>query len=615
MRIFFQVFRNESLLSEGECEVPFIIGRQSSELEPGPVCVVNGEKPRLVIAALENRNVPRNSALVEVDSQGQICVQNVHRSVDLYFLNGTILAPNSRSNMGAGGNICLPDQHRVHLALDKSNEAKAQPDTDGLLSFMPIDTGSRMGAANPSDRLFSMLEVSTDFQMPVQRQELAVRLVKTALEAFKEPAGSHKFFEAAANAALQILDMDRVLVLRKVGDQWTCRASAARGLSNKSDDTFSHNLLVKIEQTGKTTVVEPQVTEQAVWASMTSVDRAVAAPILDGREGVVGALYGEREIGGQSGDRPIGELEAVMLDVLASGISSSLALEKEQQLRSSMSQFFSPLVLSQLRNDPDLLAGRETDVSVLFCDIRGFSGITEKIGPKRAIDWINGVLTVLSECVLAHDGVLVDYVGDELMAMWGAPGNQPDHAIRACEAALDMLAQIDPLSVKWSDIVPERFGFGIGICSGPACVGNTGSQTKFKYGPLGNTVNLASRVQGITKQFRVPGIMTGQTAVAAKAGNFQTRRLAQVRVVGMQQPVELLQLNARSAGTRDLFTRYEAALDSFENCDLRGAAGQLASLVQEYPDDGPSIILLSRVVEFLSQPEHEFDPVWQLKTK
>ena len=452
----------------------------------------------------------------------------------------------------------------------------------------------------------------------VNQQELAVRLVRTALEAFKQPPGSKEFFDAAGQAALQMIGLDRVAVLEKEHGDWVCRTLVFRpGLdqSRAAARRFSQALLAQMELNGRTTSVDPQFDSASLSQALLDIDRAVAAPIFDENKQIVAALYGDRLMGESDNNEPIGELEAALLEVLASGISSSIALNQEQRLRSSMAPFFSPVVLDQLQQDRTLLAGRLADVSVLFCDIRSFSTVTERIGPAQSIAWINDIFTTLSECVLAHDGVLVDYIGDELMAMWGAPGDQPDHAARACRAALDMLQQIVPLGEKWQSILQAPFGLGIGINSGQASVGNTGSTKKFKYGPLGNTVNIASRLQGITKQIGVSGLISGQTAdLARSVGQFPLRRLAKVRVVGIAQPLDVVEL-CQQAFPRDLAARYEAALGSYEDGDLQVAAGRLASLVQDYPDDRPTIILLSRTVEKLTQPDRAFDPVWNLSQK
>src|SRR5438105_2825065 len=145
-------------------------------------------------------------------------------------------------------------------------------------------------------------------------------------------------------------------------------------------------------------------------------------------------------------------------------------------------------------------------------------------------------MTALSRCVLAHRGVLVDYIGDELVAMWGAPEKPIEPARLACRAALDMLATLPTLNERWQAMLQEPIQIGIGLNTGRAWVGNTGSEQKFKYGPLGNTVNLASRVQGATKYLACPLVIT-QSTEAELEGSFETRRLATVRVVNIADPV------------------------------------------------------------------------------
>src|SRR5262249_29288637 len=212
-------------------------------------------------------------------------------------------------------------------------------------------------------------------------------------------------------------------------------------------------------------------------------------------------------------------------------------------------------------------------------DTRGCSRGTARLGRVRTVEWLRDGLGEMSDCVLDRDGVLVDYTGDELMALWGAPEGQPDHARRACRAALDMLARLPRLNEKWLPVLGEETGLGVGVSTGPAQVGNVGSEHKFKYGALGETVNLASRVQGATKHLKVPLLITGPTRQEL-GDEFAVRRLCLVRVVNMRQPVVLYELAPTGvAGWADLKGRYEAALAAFEGGDLRTAAGSLGGLV------------------------------------
>lgn len=628
MEVHYRLFHSSQLIAAGMLAPPFTVGRQAECDQPAAVGVLElpagspqfaanaSVQRKLVIAPLNQRGVPRLAVKIDVDSAGQLQVHNLHHDVELQLAGNRQLAPQQQVPQGQQTSIGFPGEYWLQLSLT-AVEADAPTATSLGSQCIAASAQANLGP-QPTERLVSIIHQ----QETANYQELAVRLVRLALEAFQQPPGSKQFFDAAGRAAIAMIDLDRVAVLRKAGGQWVCRALSIRpGLDPEraAQRHFSQTLLAQMERAGQTTCISPQSQAQDVGQSITECDRAVAAPIFDEHKQIVGALYGDRLLGESDNVDPIGDLEAALLEVIASGISSGLAIKQEQQLRSAMAQFFSPEVLEQLQHDPGLLEGRVAQVSVLFCDIRGFSTVTERIGPTQAVAWINDVLTVLSQCVLQHDGVLVDYIGDELMAMWGAPGSQPDHAQRACLAALDMLEQLQPLRLQWQAIVPQCFELGIGINSGPASVGNTGSKQKFKYGPFGNTVNVASRVQGMSKQFGIPGLVTGQTVQLLSAADaFLLRRLATVRAVGIAQPLDLYELlpaHGHRPSHALLCQRYEQALQAFESGDLKMAAGKLASLVQDYPDDRPTLVLLRRAVERLTQPVGEFDAVWNLTQK
>ena len=284
--------------------------------------------------------------------------------------------------------------------------------------------------------------------------------------------------------------------------------------------------------------------------------------------------------------------------------------------RVQFEQFFTRELSQQLARDPALLEGRDAEVTLLFCDIRAFSRISEKLGPEGTVRWVSQVMGTLSDCVLEHQGVLVDYIGDELMAMWGAPVEQPDHARLACQAALAMLNTLPALNERWEPILGEPLHIGIGLNTGLARVGNTGTRQKFKYGPLGNTVNLASRVQGATKYLKCPVLLTEWTQ-ARLDERFRTRRLCQVRVVNIQQPVALYELLPNDfPHWPELKVKYEKALEEFDARNFRPAARILSNLLGEVVhDDGPSLVLLSRAVNALVGDAEEKHPVWNLPGK
>ncbi len=291
-------------------------------------------------------------------------------------------------------------------------------------------------------------------------------------------------------------------------------------------------------------------------------------------------------------------------------------LEKKRLREREFGQFFTPELARHFVRHPELLKeGREAEVTVMFCDIRGFSRISERLGPGETVEWLSDVMDVLSDCVIEHRGVLVDYIGDELMAMWGAPDEQPDHARLACRAATEMLARLPALSARWQSVVKHPTTVGIGLNTGLARVGNTGSRRKFKYGPLGNAVNVASRVQGATKYLQASLVVTGSTWNHL-GPEFATRRLCKARVVNIDQPIDLYEvIPSGRADELEQKRRYEKALHEFETGNLRLAASILGNLLVECPRDGATLMLMSRVVDALLHEPAQLDPVWELPGK
>jgi class 3 adenylate cyclase len=315
----------------------------------------------------------------------------------------------------------------------------------------------------------------------------------------------------------------------------------------------------------------------------------------------------------------IGPLEAMLVETLARGVAAGRArVEQEHtaaQLQVRFEQFFTPELSRQLTANPDLLTRRDTDVTILFCDIRRFSAISEERGAEVTLEWLSDVMGTLADCAAQYDGALIDFIGDELMLMWGAPADQPDHAARACRAALKMAAQADELDRKWKERLGTSTQFGIGVNTGRARVGNVGFTRKFRYAPFGNTVNLTSRVQGATKYLGANVIITESTFQLWHTKPL-ARRLCSVRVVNIEQPVVLYQLFPdEGIDYRELCQQYQMALASYEKEELAKAIRILSEILRVHPDDGPTLMLLSRSVEALMNREGEFNPVFDLPGK
>jgi adenylate cyclase len=334
-------------------------------------------------------------------------------------------------------------------------------------------------------------------------------------------------------------------------------------------------------------------------------------------------------MGKGSGVSPeISPLEAQIVQVLAAAVGAGLARQEQQaeamRAQVQFEQFFSPTLARELARDQGLLEGREREVTILFSDLRNFSRLSEQLGPQRAFRLIQDLMEVQSSHILASDGVVVDYYGDGLLAMWDAPTNQPDHAARACRAALAIVAELPRVNRRWSamlaesDAVPEALALGIGINTGPALVGNTGSRLKFKYGPMGPTVNLANRVESATKTLGVPVLITHSTRERLD-DEFATRRLCKARLEGAAQPIDLFELSGEPqtlewSARRDAF---EEALGHYESRRFAEACQSLYPLLAQQAGqyDVPTLTLLSRAVECLKSLPDEFSPVLEISHK
>jgi adenylate cyclase len=604
-----RIYENQQLVYSHEVAGPLELGRQCDD-DPAPYTQKETQgRCRLVIASAEEGFVSRKHALLEPLPSGRVRLTNLSTKVAIGLPQGANLGPAREQEITLPAEltlgqkkVCVEETSVLEPPLQVLPDATMRPGQS--LSGVP-----RLSALTRTAQKSGGLEVAS-----------LGRWLQATMAVLQSATNSTEFFNKAAQAVVDLVGLDsgRVLLLDK--DEWKAAAvkTAPRVVIRPGWEP-SRRVLQRVRAEKRTFW---QASQQAGMetASLAAVQQVVAAPILDRHGEVIGALYGDRRHGTLSGlGHPISEVEALLVELVAGGVAAGLArLEQEQAAlaaRIQFEQFFTPKLAQRLTAQPELLQGRDSEVTVLFGDIRGFSRISERLGPARTVEWISDVLGALSECVLAHEGVVVEYIGDELMAMWGAPDEQPDHARLACRAALAMVDLLPQLNERWRPILQEPLAIGIGVNTGVAHVGNTGTRRKFRYGPLGNPVNLAGRVQGATKYLRVHLLLTGSTKDQLD-DTFRTRRLCRVRVVNIGQPVDLFELTAGAdPAWPKLQQAYEQALAEFEQRDFRKAARILGNLLAEYPEDGPSLILMHRAISSLVDGTAAFDPVWELPGK
>ncbi len=216
---------------------------------------------------------------------------------------------------------------------------------------------------------------------------------------------------------------------------------------------------------------------------------------------------------------------------------------EKKYIRQTFSKFVSKSVVDELLKDPEKLklGGEKKILTVLFSDIRGFTSISEKLTPEALVEHLNEYLEAMTEIVFKYDGTLDKYVGDEIMAFWGAPIPQDDHALKACRAAVEMMRDLNELNEQWKSMGKPELHIGIGLNTGDMVVGNMGSSSRMDYTLMGDNVNLGARLEGTNKEYKTNIIISEFTYEYVK-DNVIARELDLVRVKGKQLPVKIYEL-------------------------------------------------------------------------
>ena len=295
---------------------------------------------------------------------------------------------------------------------------------------------------------------------------------------------------------------------------------------------------------------------------------------------------------------------------------------ERKKIKGTFRHYVAPLVVEEMLKDPNRLklGGEEKVLTVLFCDLQGFTSYSERYAPHEMVTFLSEYFARMSEEVFNHWGTLKEYVGDELMAIFGAPIEHEDHAERACNAALAMREQLRALREEWSKIGRPPLRARTGINSGPMLIGNLGSKYRFAYGALGDQVNLGSRLEGLNKHYKTE-ILIGENTARLVKDAFHLREIDSVQVVGKQECVVVYELLERADKSLDkteeqVVSAYAAGYEAYCSQHWDEAMALFGRALEARPDDGPSLTMTERCRMYKEAPPPEdWDCVYVPTTK
>ena len=582
--------------------------RQNRQIQHAEGPIVFGRLPQADCAsvAVEDPYTSRDQLRIEELSGGLVRLQNLGAAVTLP--GGAALATGDARTALAPIRVlfgCTTLDIVVkpaENALGTSLQTIARPQSGGGNTLLPRQL-IQAGRIPTSEQLAQWFELL----MTVQRKA----------------ANSNEFYADTARAVVELVGLDRGLVLLRQGDAWETIAGHARSAEDAAAGNFSRSVLAQVMAERRTYFQSFQNDNQA--QSLLGIEAVVASPIFDEHDAVAGVVYGSRDMRAAAGLKGIEPLEAQFVQLLAGAVSTGLArLAREADAarsRVQFEEFFSPELARALERDRTILSAQERELTMLFADLRGFSRLAERIGPSETYQLLADVLDRLTDRIMDQDGVVIDYYGDGLAAMWNAPADVAGHADRACQAALAIFNELPAINSSWAEKLGGLLRLGIGIHTGRAEVGNSGSKRRLKYGPRGHAVNLTSRLEAATKVLGVPCLVSEATH-SQLAWQTPFRRVCRARLTGMTEPVHLFELPSYTNHPTWLARRerYEAALKLYEEQRIEPCREACRAMQIELGvSDGPTNWLLRQAEQRLAAETAGtaavFDPVFAVETK
>jgi class 3 adenylate cyclase/HAMP domain-containing protein len=313
----------------------------------------------------------------------------------------------------------------------------------------------------------------------------------------------------------------------------------------------------------------------------------------------------------------VSELGKTYNQIKGYALKAAVARTKEQRIRSIFQRYVPEDVIDEFFNDPDsMLIGKKRVVAVLFSDIRSFTTISEAMNPHEVVDSLNAYFSIMVDIIVDHRGIVDKYIGDSIMAVYGVPTSHGDDAVQAVHSALEMFDALRDFNRWQLKREKPEFHIGIGINYGPVTVGNIGSEKKMDYTVVGNMVNLASRLESLTKVYR-ENLLISESTYRYVANEVKARMVDRVVVKGKSKSVGIYTVRKKlEPEVEKAWELHEKALNHYYAREFRKAAAYFRNILNELPYDRPSKILLRRCMRYIdSPPPSQWDGVIQIEVK
>jgi len=299
----------------------------------------------------------------------------------------------------------------------------------------------------------------------------------------------------------------------------------------------------------------------------------------------------------------IEELQTAYDQIKGYAFDAVVAQKREMKIRNIFQLYVPKDVIDQVFLNPEkMLVGDNRVVSILFSDIRGFTSISETMAPDALVDSLNRYFSLMVDVIMARDGVVDKYIGDAIMAMFGAPVKHENDALASVYAGLEMTENLERFNAEQRKRGSPEFHIGVGINYGVVTAGNIGCEKKMNYTVIGDTVNLASRLEGLTKKYHQPVLITEGVANRIQ-GELPCRMVDKVAVKGKTEGVKIYTVRrALSPAEERAWKIHEEALDRYYRRDFKGALGLLESIGKIVADDYASALFIERARAYARTP-------------